>query len=322
MAGDEFDPEKVVDAILDEGATAVLGVPTMFLAELEIFKRRSTRPTTVRTGLAAGSSVPQTLMNRIRDEMGCDGMLIAYGMTETSPVTFITALDDPMDMRLRSLGRVLPHTGAKVVDPQTHQILPRGSRGELCTSGYALQREYYENKAKTEEVMIRDADGVLWMHTGDECFIDEQGYCFITGRLKDIIIRGKLALLTTVHSASLTSSKGGENIYPREIEEHLLQHKGIEEASVVAVKDERYGEVVGAFLRANAAHKPRLSTEEVQEHVKAGLGRHKSPHYVFWIGDEGVGEDFPKTGSGKHQKHIMSALATTLLSAQNIKAKL
>ena len=189
---EEYDAEAVVESLIQEKCTALLGVPTMFVAELDILKRRGVRLTAARTGLAAGAPVPERLMNRIKDEMGIGGMLIAYGMTETSPVTFMTSLNDPLHLRVTSLGRVMPHTAAKIIDPQTGKILPRGTRGELCTSGYALQKEYYDNVAKTQEVMIRDADGVLWMHTGDECLLDEDGYCFITGRLKDIIIRGML----------------------------------------------------------------------------------------------------------------------------------
>lgn len=186
---DEFDAEKVVSAIVDEKATAVLGVPTMFLAELDIIKKRGIRVDTVRTGLAAGSAVPKSLMNRIKSELHCDGMIIAYGMTETSPVTFMTNLDDPDHLRLTSLGRIMPHSGAKVID-QEGNIVPFGTRGELCTTGYALQKGYYKNEAKTNEAMKRDQDGVLWMHTGDEVAIDENGYAFVTGRIKDIIIRG------------------------------------------------------------------------------------------------------------------------------------
>lgn len=189
---DEFDAERVVTALVDEKCTALLGVPTMILAELDILKARGISLKTVRTGLAAGSAIPQRLMARIKDEMNCHGMIIAYGMTETSPVTFMTSMQDPDHLRLTSLGRVLPHTGAKVINEQG-EIVPRGTPGELCTSGYALQKGYYKNEAKTKEAMKVDENGVLWMHTGDEVKFDEQGYCFFTGRLKDIIIRGTVA---------------------------------------------------------------------------------------------------------------------------------
>ena len=187
--GDDFDPEKVATSLAEEKCTALLGVPTMILGVLEVIKRRKLSVKTVRTGLAAGSAVPKSLMDRIKKELSCDGMIIAYGMTETSPVTFMTSMDDPDHLRVTSLGRIMPHSAAKIVDEQG-KIVPRGTRGELCTSGYALQKGYYKNEEKTNEAMRRDEDGVLWMHTGDECIIDEDGYCFISGRLKDIIIRG------------------------------------------------------------------------------------------------------------------------------------
>ncbi|KAK1059083.1 hypothetical protein LTR74_012875 [Friedmanniomyces endolithicus] len=303
LPNDDFDPEKTVSALIDEKCTAVLSVPTMFLAQLNILESRKAKLNTVRTGLAAGSTVPEAIMKRIRSEMGCDGMLIAYGMTETSPVTFMTALDDPDHLRTTSLGRILPHSAAKIID-EMGNIVPRGTRGELCTSGYALQKGYWQNQDKTDEVMRRDAEGVLWMHTGDECYIDDADYCFITGRLKDLIIRG------------------GENIHPREIEDRLLEHEAIAEVSIVAIKDERYGETVGAFLRSKSGGGQRPSDGELKGWVQKILGRHKAPAHVFWIGDEGVGSDFPKTASGKLQKHIMSALGTDIARRKGVKAKL
>lgn len=188
---DHFRANCVVDALMAEDATVLLGVPTMFISELEILAKTGQKPRRLRTGLASGSAVSQTLMNEIRARMGVDKMLIAYGMTETSPVNFITSLDDPEDKRISTIGRVMPHTLAKVVDKHG-KILPRGHRGELLVGGYALQKGYWKNEEKTREVMKRDADGVLWMHTGDEVVIDEQGYGHITGRIKDLIIRGNI----------------------------------------------------------------------------------------------------------------------------------
>lgn len=187
---DQFNADAVLEAVSRDGCTALLGVPTMFVAILEAQQRKRLKVSTVRTGLAAGSSVPAVLMRRMATELGITGVLIAYGMTETSPVTFLTALDDSEEHQVTTVGRVLPHTAAKVVD-QHGRILPRGVPGELCTSGYALQRGYWKNQVKTDEVMKRDENGVLWMHTGDECVIDRQGYCTVTGRIKDIIIRGE-----------------------------------------------------------------------------------------------------------------------------------
>lgn len=162
----------------------------MYVSELEALSKSRQRPHHLRTGLASGSAVSQGLMNQLREDMGVQKMLIAYGMTETSPVTFITSIEDGDEKGTSTVGRVLPHTGAKVVG-KGGEVLRRGERGELCTSGFALQKGYWRNEEKTREVMRVDGDGVLWMHTGDEAFIDEDGYAHITGRIKDLIIRGK-----------------------------------------------------------------------------------------------------------------------------------
>ena len=197
---DHFHAPSVVDSILRENATVLLGVPTMFVAELEVLaKKHNQRPRRLRTGLAAGTAVPQALMDQLREKMGVGKMLIAYGMTETSPVTFITGLDDSDEKRMATIGKAMPHTGAKVIG-KDGLIVARGERGELCTSGYALQKGYWRNEDKTKEVMKRDECGVLWMHTGDEVLIDDEGYGHITGRIKDIIIRGKLRLHSTIRS--------------------------------------------------------------------------------------------------------------------------
>ncbi|RAH86330.1 acetyl-CoA synthetase-like protein [Aspergillus japonicus CBS 114.51] len=295
---DHFHADSVIDAVIHEKATALLGVPTMFVAELEACAARKVdNITTVRTGLAAGSPVSETLLSRLEERFGVKGMLIAYGMTETSPVTFMTSLDDPRDKAMTSLGRVLPHTSAKVIN-KDGVVVRRGESGELCTSGYGLQRGYFENEAKTKEAMQRDADGRLWMHTGDQCYLDTEGYCHISGRIKDVIIRG------------------GENIFPLEIEERLLLHPAIAEASVVGVADPKYGEVVGCFLKLTTGH-IQPQDQELRDWVRVELSWHKAPQHVFWIGDGGVCPDFPKTASGKHQKHIMKDIANTCLSGSS-----
>ncbi|KAF7162830.1 hypothetical protein CNMCM5623_007952 [Aspergillus felis] len=302
FASDFFDVKKTVNAILAEDATVILGVPTMYIAELEVLAQLGKKPQRLRTGLASGSSVSQALMYRLREEMGVERMLIAYGMTETSPVTFITGLDDSDEKRTSTVGRVIPHTAAKVVN-RNGRILPRGERGELCISGFALQKGYWRNEKKTKEVMRPDENGVLWMHTGDEAVIDDDGYASITGRIKDLIIRG------------------GENIFPREIEEKLTAHPAISEASVVGIKNERYGEVVGCFLKA-IQKGSRPCHHELRQYVSQTLGRHKAPQHIFWIGDAGVGDDFPKTGSGKHQKHILRDLGNRLVELNSVRARL
>jgi len=199
---DQFDAAAVLDAVESEKCTALHGVPTMFIAELEENRTRPRKLSTLRTGVAAGSAVPAALLERLETDMSITGLLINYGMTETSPVTFMTAIDDAKERKLRTLGRVLPHTTAKIIDTKG-QIVPCGVPGELCTSGFALQTGYWKNQAKTDEVMIRDEDGVLWMHTGDECVLDEEGYCSIVGRIKDVIIRGTCFLSNPLNDTDL-----------------------------------------------------------------------------------------------------------------------
>jgi acyl-CoA synthetase (AMP-forming)/AMP-acid ligase II len=301
---EQFDPNLTLDAVAKLKVTALLGVPTMFVAMLEANEKKKLTINTLRTGLAAGSPVPAALMNQLREQMGVEAMLIAYGMTETSPVTFITSLEDSQERRATTLGRVMPHTGAKIISKDGKgTILKRGDTGELCTSGFALQKGYLKNEAKTKEVRKVDEQGTIWMHTGDECKIDEEGYCWITGRIKDVIIRG------------------GENIFPIEIEERLLAHTAISEASVVGLRNDRYGEVVSCFLRASEQYS-RPEDEELRQWVRQTLARHKAPKYVFWIGDSEVGHDFPKTGSGKHQKHLLRDIGNKLVKAMMPRAKL
>ncbi|TID07090.1 putative acyl-CoA synthetase YngI [Colletotrichum higginsianum] len=274
----------------------------MFLAELEELDRSTLSVTTLRTGIISGSAVPSTLMQTLRERMKIEDLLIAYGMTETSPVTFITAVEDSRGKKATSIGRVLPHSAAKVVD-SLGNILPQGSRGELCTSGFALQKGYWKDTEKTKEAMRQDENGVTWMHTGDEGFIDEEGYGHITGRIKDLIIRG------------------GENISPNEIEDRLLSHPAIVECCVVGLEHKKYGEVVASFLRA-AENTAPLSDAEVRLWVTDKLGRIKAPSHVFWIGHADVGSALPKTASGKYQKHLVRARGNALLKRPGIQAKL
>lgn len=185
-----FDPDSVLDAIEAERCTVLYGVPTMLLTELDANTKRRRDLRSLKRGLASGSPVPQALMNRLEKEMGIQTIVIAYGMTETSPVTMATTIGCPPQHRLDSVGTVLPHTSAKIID-SNGQVVPRGTRGEICTSGYALQQGYLDSPEKTNEAMKLDADGILWMHSGDEGVIDKDGYCRVTGRIKDMIIRGR-----------------------------------------------------------------------------------------------------------------------------------
>jgi acyl-CoA synthetase (AMP-forming)/AMP-acid ligase II len=242
-------------------------------------------------------------------------------MTETSPVTFATNLTDSIDRRLNTVGTVFPHTGAKIVGLDG-EIVPRGVAGEICTSGFALQKGYLNNESKTREAMRPDADGVLWMYTGDEGVIDAEGYCRITGRIKDMIIRGIFTFRTRLSKDFAdTTLSGGENIMPGEIEERLLSHASIVEASVIGAPHPKYGESVAAFVRqAEEAHRP--TDAELVTWVQETLGRHKTPENIFWVGDERVCADFPKTASGKHQKHLLRDLAARLLKSSPVRARL
>ena len=321
---DQFDPLLTVDALYNEKCTALLGVPTMMIAALSANRERKHKITAVRTGLAGGSAVPVSVMKQLDQDFGCQRMCIIYGMTETSPVTFMTTVNDPQEKREKTVGAIMPHTRAKVVDREG-KIVPRGTPGEICTSGYALQLGYYKNEAKTAEAMKTDENGIRWMYTGDQGLIDEDGYCVITGRIKDMIIRGKSKLnFPKVEGQTYLTCQptGGENIYPAEIEERMIEHPAIVEASVVGIKDEHYGEAVGAFLKVRNPNDSRPDLEEIRAFIKETKGSHKAPQHVFWIGDPGVGDDFPKTGSGKHQKHILRAISEKLLTASQPKAKL
>ncbi|KAH0280650.1 long-chain fatty-acid-CoA ligase, partial [Aureobasidium melanogenum] len=276
-----FKADLVVDHLVAYSCTGLLGVPTMLISVLEEHEKRGSPPLVLRTGIAAGASVPRAVVERMRSKFGFQEFINVYGMTETAPASFTTSMSDPLEKKLTTVGTILPHTGAKVVDQQG-KVLRRGERGELCTSGYNLQKGYYKNEAKTAEAM-RVEDGVTWMYTGDEAIIDEQGYCYITGRIKDIIIRG------------------GENIAPLEIEERLMLRSDITLASVVGLADERYGEAVSAFVTlADGATRP--SATELQEFVQQTLGRHKTPSHIFWVGRDGDLDAFPTTASGKLQK--------------------
>lgn len=326
---ESFDPVATLKAVQEYQATALYGVPTMFIAELELLASGAIPRIGLqhlRTGIAAGSSIPAELMRKLHRELNLTELTICYGMTETSPVSAMTTTDDPLDKRIDSVGRLLPHVSAKIVDPSNwSRILDVGERGELAVSGYLVMKGYWGDERKSAEVLVPDDNGVMWMHvrttasfthtstpqskpvfllftlpltipqTGDEASIDSSGYIRITGRIKDLII------------------KGGENIHPLEIENCLLSHPSISEVSVVGLPDERYGEVVAAFIipRQGIALKPKsevkgeetkvtavniLSTQEVRAWIREKLSHHLIPKYVFWV------DEYPKTASGKIQK--------------------
>lgn len=286
-----FDPVASLKAVQEEKATALYGVPTMFLAELELIKNGTIAYEGfqhLRTGIAAGSSVPAELMRKLHKVLNLTELTICYGMTETSPVSCMTTTDDPIEKRINTVGRLLPHVEAKVVDPFDHSvILPRGERGELAVHGYLVMKEYWGQPEKTAEVMVPDSEGKMWMHTGDEASMDEDGYVSITGRIKDLIIRG------------------GENIHPLEVENCLLAYDKVSDVSVVGLPDEKYGEVVAAFVTPQKGE--TLTSDEVRSWVKQQLSHHLVPKYVFWA------KDYPKTASGKIQKFKLREMGVELL---------
>ena len=258
-----FDPLATLKSVQEESCTALYGVPTMFVAELELLQDGAIPYEGfqhLRTGIAAGSSIPAELMRKLHKILNLRELTICYGMTETSPVSAMTTTDDPLEKRIDSVGKLLPHVEAKIVDAlERSKILPIGIRGEVAVSGYLVMNEYWNAADKTAEVLVPDGNGKVWMYTGDEGEMDENGYIKITGRIKDIII------------------KGGENIHPLEIENCLFGHPSIAEVSVVGMSDERYGEVVAAFI---VPHKgASLSKDQVRNWVRERLSNHLGNQY-------------------------------------------
>ncbi|AUT60913.1 AMP-binding protein [Paraburkholderia terrae] len=271
--GEAFDPGATLKAVAEEKCTALHGVPTMFIAELDHPDFATFDLTRLRTGIMAGSPCPIETMKRVVSQMHLAEITIAYGMTETSPVSFQSSTTDPLDKRTTTVGRIQPHLEVKVVDPLGN-IVPVGETGELCTRGYSVMNGYWGDEAKTRESVV---DG--WMHTGDLATIDAEGYCNIVGRLKDMLIRG------------------GENIYPREIEEFLFRHPKIQSAQVFGVPDSKYGEEVCAWIVVRAGES--LTAEDVQEFCRGQIAHYKIPKYIRFV------DELPMTVTGKVQKFVM-----------------
>jgi len=279
-----FDPALTLRAIEQERATAVYGVPTMFIAMQNDPSFPDTDLSTLRTGIMAGSICPVELMKRCINDMNMTEVSIAYGMTETSPVSCQTRADDDLERRTASIGRVHPHVEIKVVDPATGETIERGQAGEFCTRGYSVMLGYWDEPDKTAEAI--DADG--WMHTGDLAEMREDGYCNIVGRIKDMVIRG------------------GENIYPREIEEFLYAHADIEDVQVIGVPDETYGEELCAWIKLRAGADP-LDADAVRAFCAGRLSHYKIPRYVMLV------DEFPMTVTGKIRKGQMREEAARAL---------
>jgi len=269
-----FDPLAVLRAVAAERCTALYGVPTMFIAQLDHPSFAGHDLSSLRTGIMAGSPCPVEVMKAVTERMNLRDMTIAYGMTETSPVSFQTAVDDPLDCRVGTVGRIHPHCEVKIVDLDG-RIVPRGVTGELCTRSYSVMLGYWGDDAKTRETI--DAAG--WMHTGDLATIDEQGYCRIVGRIKDLVIRG------------------GENIYPREIEEFLYRHPCVQDVQVVGVPDAKYGEELCAWivLRPGEA----ASEDDIRSFCRGQIAHYKIPRHIRFV------DAFPMTVTGKVQKYLI-----------------
>jgi len=269
-----FDPLATLEVIEAERCTALYGVPTMFIAQLDHPEFGRFDLNSLRTGIMAGSPCPIEVMNRAVERMHLREIVIGYGMTETSPASTITTTDDPIERRVATVGRAMPHTEVKIVDADG-RIVPRGTPGELLTRGYLVMRDYWDDPEKTEEAI----DQARWMHTGDLATIDEEGYVNIVGRIKDMVIRG------------------GENVYPREIEEFLYRHPKIQDVQVFGVPDERYGEELCAWVKLRDGES--AAAEEIRAFCQGQIAHYKIPRYVEFV------DAFPMTVTGKVQKFAM-----------------
>jgi fatty-acyl-CoA synthase len=268
----EFKPELVLKTVQDEKCTALHGVPTMFIGELNLPEFENYDLESLRTGIMAGSNCPIEVMKDVMDKMGAEEITIAYGQTESSPVITQTRTHDPLELKVESVGRALPDVEVKIVEPGTGKEVPIGTQGELCTRGYHVMKGYYKNEEATEAAI----DDKKWLHTGDLAVMDDHGYCRITGRLKDMIIRG------------------GENIYPREIEEFLYSHPKILDVQVIGIPDETFGEEVMAWIILKEGQ--TAACDEIKEYCRGKISRHKIPRYIEFT------DSYPMTASGKIQK--------------------
>jgi len=274
-----FSPLHTLQAVASERCTALHGVPTMFIAELDHPQFREFDLSSLRTGIMAGAPCPREVMKRVMTEMHCSEITIACGMTETSPVCNMTMVDDPLEVRVGSVGQVMPHQEQKIIDPATGRLLPRGEPGELCYRGYNVMRGYYNNPEGTRQTI----DDGGWLHSGDLAVMDEQGFVRVTGRLKDMICRG------------------GEKIFPREVEEFLFTHPRIAEAYVIGVPDSYYGEQVMAWVKCKEGE--TLAADELQAFCRGQIMDYKIPQYIKFVAE------FPTTVTGKVQKFRMREIA-------------
>ncbi|MEP6697262.1 MAG: AMP-binding protein [Pseudonocardiales bacterium] len=286
-----FDPAATLRAVAAERCTSLYGVPTMFIAELADPSFGSHDLSSLRTGIMAGSPCPVEVMKRVVSDMGMTEVTICYGMTETSPVSTQTRADDDLERRVATVGQVHPHVEVKVIDAETGRTLPRGSPGELCTRGYSVMLGYWQEPERTAEAI----DPARWMHTGDLAVMDDAGYLNVVGRIKDLVIRG------------------GENVYPREVEEFLYAHPDIADVQVIGVPDDRFGEELMAWVRLREGV-GALTADQVREFCTGRLAHYKIPRYVHVV------EEFPMTVTGKVRKAQMREEAIEILGLQDAAA--
>jgi len=289
LPSEAFDAGQVLEAIEEEKCTALHGVPTMFIAELNHPDFSKHDLSSLRTGIMAGAPCPVEVMKKVISHMGAKEITIAYGMTETSPVSLQTSVDDPVEKRVSTVGRAIPHVEIKIIDPSTGQTLPHGIAGEICVRGYLVMLGYWNNLEATQEVI----DQARWIHTGDIGIMHPDGYINIAGRLKDMIIRG------------------GENIYPREIEELLHTHPKVSDAQVIGVPSEKYGEELMAWIKLRENEK--AVEEEIREFCRDKISYYKIPKYVKFV------DEYPMTVTGKIQKFKMREMAIAELGLEKVK---
>jgi fatty-acyl-CoA synthase len=286
VPGEAFDAATVLRVTEQERCTSLYGVPTMFIAELDHPGFDQHDLSRLRTGIMAGSPCPVEVMKKVQSRMNMHEVTICYGMTETSPVSTQSALDDPLEKRVGTVGRVHPHVEVKVVDPETDAIVPRGESGELCTRGYSVMLGYWNN----QDASAAAIDTARWMHTGDLATLDDDDYVNIVGRIKDMIIRG------------------GENIYPREVEEFLYAHPDISDVQVIGVPSERYGEEVMAWVKLKEGATP--TADSLEAFCRGHIATNKIPRYWKFV------DSFPMTVTGKVQKYLMREASVEELGLQ------
>jgi fatty-acyl-CoA synthase len=285
---ESFDPVATLSAVQAERCTSLYGVPTMFIAELEHPRFAEFDLSSLRTGIMAGSPCPVEVMKKVQSDMHMSEVTICYGMTETSPVSFQTSTGDPVDKRVSTVGRIHPHVEVKIIDPADGRVVARGQPGELCTRGYVVMLGYWENPEATAAAI----DQAGWMHTGDLATLDEDGYANIVGRIKDMVIRG------------------GENIYPREVEEFLYQHPAVADVQVIGVPDARYGEELCAWVRCKEGH--AVTGEELRAWCHGRIATYKIPRYWRFV------DAFPMTVTGKVQKFRMREISIAELGLEGV----